>query len=141
MRYLAYAFACIAFSGSAFAQEPAKPAHQQTSPPPNSRFEIMQSPLTTKWTFRLDRYAGRVWQLAKTKDGGNTWEEMTVVDRTRLPTARKPRFRLFTSGLGARHTFLIDADTGKTWVVVSEARKNRDGSEYEVNLWEPFDSQ
>ena len=141
MRYVVYALACIAFSGSAFAQEWATRPHQQTSPPPNSRFEIIQSPLAAKWTFRLDRYSGQVWQLVKTKDDNNTWEEMSVVDRPKLPTTPKPRFQLFTSGLAARHTFLIDADTGKTWLIVTGKRKNSDGTEYEISLWEPFENQ
>ena len=137
MRHIFYVLAYVAFSGGAFAQESATPSHQQTSPPPNSRFEVIQSPLAAKWTFRLDRYSGRVWQLVKTKDDDNKWEEMPVVDRPK-PSAPKPRFQLFTSGLAARHTFLIDADTGKTWLVVTGKRKNTDGSEYEIYLWEPL---
>jgi hypothetical protein len=83
----------------------------------------------------------RVWQLVKTKNDDNTWEEMPVVDRPKLSTTPKPRFQLFTSGLAARYTFLIDADTGKTWTVVTGKRKNSDGSEYEIYLWEPVVNQ
>jgi hypothetical protein len=45
---------------------------------------------------------------------------------------------LFTSGLAARHTFLLDSDTGKTWVVVVSKRKDKEGNELEVNIWQPF---
>ena len=34
--------------------------HQYTSLPSAARFEILQSSLAAKWTFRLDRYYGRV---------------------------------------------------------------------------------
>jgi hypothetical protein len=114
------------------------PPHQNTSPPSAARFEILQSSLAAKWTFRLDRYSGRVWQLVKTNDDDNTWEEMPIVGLAKGQTAAKPRFQLFTSGLAARHTFLIDNDTGKTWLVVTGKRKSKDGTEYEVNIWQPF---
>ena len=37
------------------------PSHQQTSPISGARVEVLQSTLAAKWTFRLDRYAERVW--------------------------------------------------------------------------------
>lgn len=114
------------------------PPHQQTSAPPGARFEVMQSPLAARWTFRLDRYTGRVWQIVKTKDDDNVWEEMLVLDLPKLQSPNRSRFQLFTSGLAARHTFLIDTDSGRTWLVVSGKRKNKDGTEYEYNSWSPF---
>ena len=112
--------------------------HQQTSLSSTARFEILQSSIAAKLTFRLDRYSGRVWQIVKTKDDDITWEEMPVIDLPKSKTASKPHFQLFTSGLAARHTFLIDNETGKTWVVVTSKRTDKDGSEYEINIWQPF---
>ena len=112
--------------------------HQCTTPPPNARFEIIQSELAAKWTFRLDRFAGRVAQLVKTKDDWNAWEQMEVAGRPAVQTPTRARFQLFTLGLAARHTFMIDTDTGKSWALVSVKRKNQDGTEYDVSLWEPF---
>ena len=43
--------------------------HQQTVAPINARFEIVQSELAAKWTFRLDRFTGRIAQLVQTRDG------------------------------------------------------------------------
>ncbi len=119
------------------AQQPSD-VHQQTTPPVNARFEILQSELAAKWTFRLDRFTGHVAQLVKTKDDDSTWEDMQVIG---LPPVNQPgraRFQLFTSGLAARYTFLIDTDTGKSWVVVTAKSKSADGSEYDVNRWVPF---
>ena len=112
--------------------------HQQTTTPPNARFEVMQSQLVARLTFRLDRFTGRVAQLVRTSDDNNAWEEMEVIGLPAMSQAARPRFQLFTSGIAARHTFLIDNDTGKTWVIVNGKRTNSDGSEYEVTLWEPF---
>ena len=114
-------------------------SHQSTAAPPESRFEIVQSTLAAKFTFRLDKWTGRVWQLVQTKSNGNAWEELEVMSRPKLDTPSRARFQIFTSGLAARHTFLIDTVAGKTWVIVTAKRKNDDGTDYEVVLWEPFE--
>ena len=138
MKSIIAVFALVVLCGNAAAQD-AKPAHQFTSPVPGARFEIIQSPLAAKWTFRLDRHTGKVWQLVKTKDDDNSWEEMPVMDLPKIAGQPKPRFQMFSSGLAARHSFLLDAETGKSWVVVAGKRKRSDGTEYEVNRWVPFE--
>ena len=132
------AFAFIAVSTVATGEDFPSPSHQQTSPNVGARFEILQSPLIARLTFRLDRFSGRVWQLVKTKDDDNKWKEMLVYELPKAQAASRPRFQLFASGLAARHTFLIDSDSGKTWVVVTGKRNNKDGSEYEYSAWQPF---
>ena len=44
--------------------------HESTLQPADGRFEIVQSPLAAKWTFRLDRHTGQVDQLVKSYSGG-----------------------------------------------------------------------
>jgi hypothetical protein len=139
MKSAALGVAFIALSGLAFGQDSATPSHERTSLPASARFQILQSPLAAKWTFRLDKYSGRVWQLVKTRQDDNTWEEMPVINLPKVSSPPKPRFQLFTSGLAARHTFLLDSDTGKTWMVVSGKRKRSDGTQYDVNAWQPFE--
>jgi hypothetical protein len=89
--------------------------HQHTTPPAGARFEIVQSELAAKWTFRLDRFTGHVAQLVKTDDDDNTWAEMTVLNLPPVKAPLHPRFQLFVSGLAAKFTFLIDTETGTTW--------------------------
>ena len=122
----------------ALAQDYPSPPPQQTSPIPGARFEIVQSPIAAKWTFRLDRYSGRVWQLVRTKQDENAWEEMPVLNLAKGQPSARPRFQLFTSGLAAKHTFLFDSESGKTWLVVVGKAKRPDGTEYEYNAWQPF---
>lgn len=116
-------------------------SHQFTTSSPVARFEVLQSTLAARWTFRLDRFTGRVWQLVKTKDDDNMWEEMKVFERPQVQPASRPRFQLFASGLAARHTFLLDGDTGKTWLVVTGKQKDKDGAEIEYQAWQPFAEQ
>jgi hypothetical protein len=101
---------------------------------PNGRFEIVQSHLAAKWTFRLDRICGSVSQLVGTRNNGTAWEMMLI---EKLPTCTndgKTHYQLFSSSLAARHTFLMNTDTGISWVLTT--RTYRDGSEV---VWARFD--
>lgn len=138
MKKLVLALALCAAGLAVADQDFPPPSHQQTSTNPGARFEILQSPLAARWTFRLDRFTGRVWQMVKTNGDDSTWELMPAFEFPKLASASRPRFQLFTSGLAARHTFLLDSDSGKTWMVATGKRKNRDGVEYEYNAWQPF---
>jgi hypothetical protein len=113
--------------------------HQQTSTPPNARYEIAQSEFAAGVTFRLDRFTGHVSRLGFTKEGNNAWEVTRVIELPVINSPSRPRFQIFTSGIIMRHTLLIDTDTGKTWMVESAKRKNADGTEYGEVVWEPFD--
>ena len=124
-------------STAALAQQPSNP-HHQTTAPPGARFEILQSQLAARLTFRLDRFTGHVAQLVRTKEDDHAWEGMQVVGLPSIPNPARARFQLFTSGLAVRHRFLIDTDTGKSWVVVTAKRTAADGTEYEVSRWVPF---
>jgi hypothetical protein len=141
MRIVIVAAVVAALSARPTAQQPSD-THQFTTAPPSARFEIVQSQLSARWTFRLDRHTGRVAQLVRTQDDDSAWEEMEVIGG--LPpvtTSGRPRFQIFTSGLAAKHTFLIDTDTGRTWMVASGKRRRSDGTEYEYNAWQLFSGQ
>jgi hypothetical protein len=112
--------------------------HQATSPPVGARFEIIQSELAAKWTFRLDRFTGQVFQFVKTKEGDPAWEETLVIGRSVGSQATRAKYQIFTSGIAARFTFLIDTETGKTWELVTSKEKLPDGTEQENNAWQPF---
>ena len=138
MKHLVLTVSLLLVFGLALrAQEPSD-IHQQTVAPSNARYEIVQSELAAKWTFRLDRFTGHVAQLTHNKDNENVWEEMRIINIPYIATPTRARFQIFTSGLAARHTFLIDTDTGKTWVIVTNKGKNEDGTDYEVSLWQQF---
>ncbi|MGH9759009.1 MAG: hypothetical protein ACRD4M_14825 [Candidatus Acidiferrales bacterium] len=139
MRTLLFlALAVTFFTTPNFAQDEPSDVHQTTTTPSGARFEIIQSELAAKWTFRLDRFAGRVFQLVKTKDGDYSWDEMKVVDRGTVSQPTRARYQLFASGIAAKFTFLIDTDTGKTWLLTTSKETLPDGTEQENNSWEPF---
>jgi hypothetical protein len=114
--------------------------HQHSTTPINARYEVVQSELAAKWTFRLDRFTGRVSQLVKTAGGDTTWSAMDVLALPDIDKASRPRFQIFASGIAAQHTFLIDTDSGKTWLLVTNTETAPDGTTSETNLWQPFSS-
>lgn len=111
--------------------------HQSTAADPDSRYEIVQSQLAARWTFRLDRYTGEVMQLLLNKEKENIWEKVLVQDLPKIKNPSKPRFQIFTSGLAARHTFLLDTVTGKTWTLIFDSVPTKDG-EFEAIVFKPF---
>jgi hypothetical protein len=123
----------------AFAQSDVNNTHQMTAVPSDARFEIIQSQLAAKWTFRLDRYTGNVYQLVRTQSDGLAWEQMPVQGLPKIGNPTKPRFILFTSGIAARHTFLMDSNTGKTWVLTSVEVPIAEGKTSTINVWKPFE--
>lgn len=125
--------------GAKYSAAQAEPSavHQFTTTPSDARYEIVQSPLAAKWTFRLDRVTGQVSLLVRTKSDDMAWGEMRVY---RLPksSGTSPRYTIFTSGLAARHTFLLDTSTGSTWLLTTTKTKQDDGTTIDVYSWEPF---
>jgi len=113
---------------------------QNTTTPPGARFEIVQSSRSVMLIFRLDRFSGQVWQFTQATDDSFVWSEMEVIERPTVSSPTRARFQLFTSGLMLRNTFLLDGDTGKSWLVVSKSRKDKEGNEYEIHLWQPLAS-
>ena len=61
---------------SAFAQNKEPNIHSSTTLGSQSRFEIVQSTLAAKWTFRVDKSCGYVTQMVVTKDDGLAWQPM-----------------------------------------------------------------
>lgn len=123
VRLIAIAVATFSFIGStAVAQSYS--ANTSSQFPMNDRYEVVQSEIAAKWTFRLDRFCGNVMQLASTPDGTDTWENMIVESLPKCQGDFKPHYQLFTSGIAAKHTFLINTASGVTWQLVTDKADN-----------------
>ena len=126
-----FALLCINFAANG--QE--SPIHNQTTPPPNARFEIVQAQTAAKWTFRLDRFTGQVSQLVRTQSGSNAWQRTRIVNAPEITGIAHPHFQIFLSGLRATHSFLIDTDSGRAWTLTTLT--DNTGKEVET-VWDPF---
>jgi hypothetical protein len=120
---------------SAGAQEMPIPPHSSSTISPSARYEIVQSHLAAKWTFRLDRVCGFVSQLVQTRAGGTAWEAMPIEKLPECVDDSARHYQLFSSSLAARHTFLMNTDTGASWVLVTHTNKDKS----ESAVWQRFD--
>jgi hypothetical protein len=82
----------------------------------NARFEVIKSPTVASWTFRLDRFTGDVWILSFSNDGDLRWTGMKIQEFKPNQTL-KPTFQIFLADKDVRQTFLMNTDTGQTWVL------------------------
>ena len=92
---------------------------QKTSAP-DGRFEIVQSQILRSNTFRLDKYTGDVYQFIM-KDTWYTWEKITRQGASKDTTpATQINYQLFLGGMQARDAFLMNVNTGETWLLVKD---------------------
>jgi hypothetical protein len=114
--------AALLTAHSALAQS-ATGQHQATTPPIEARFEILQSSIVAKMTLRLDRYTGQVDQLVVQPDSSVAWQQVPRKTHPRDQDTRvagRANYQVFTSGIAARYTFLINTTTGATWELVED---------------------
>lgn len=107
----------------AFAQD-ATPPSATTTVPNYARYEIVQSPLLARLTIRLDRFTGRTWEFVTTKSGGFAWQAIPRVGASgQTFTPGKVNYQLFTSGLMAKVTILMNVNTGKSWYIAQDPKE------------------
>ncbi len=114
-------------SASAIAQERATVSTSQTG----GRYEIIQSPIARKYTLKLDKYSGNVWQYVNGLDGKPTWQSIPRamnVFGTLVPYSitdedlpNEVRYQIFMSGTMLRDLFLLNIETGQTWVLTNSS--------------------
>ncbi|GBE29028.1 hypothetical protein BMS3Bbin04_00035 [bacterium BMS3Bbin04] len=85
-----------------------------------SRYEIIQSPLLRKLTFKLDKRNGFVYQLTLKNDGSTGWATMNVIARDKTLIAGDQSFQIYCSGTMARDTFMLNIHDGTTWNLVED---------------------
>ena len=102
----------------------ATPDHQKTSAPLDARYEFVQSQISVRGTYKLDKYSGAVYQIVTTKDGDIGWQE---IYKKNHPLDKRTdgmvNYQIFTSGISFRFTFLINVNTGATWQLLETSQK------------------
>jgi len=86
------------------------------------RYEIVQSEIIRSQTFKIDKYTGTVYQFVKTKDDLSTWQlvpKNVATFDTVIPD--KINYQLFLGGIVVRDCFLLNINTGATWVLVKDS--------------------
>ena len=93
----------------------------------NGRYEIVQSEIARKLTFKLDKYTGKVYQYVKTSSDSNpySWQPVYWIgcsDEKEIPT--KINYQLFLGGTAVSDCFLLNINTGKTWLLYEDSDGN-----------------
>ena len=101
-------------TGVTFAQETY--SHQTSSVPSDSRYEIVQSERGARYTFKIDKFTGEVYELVKKDDDKLGWQSVILIDLSKSEDQKdnKVNYQVFISGLGARYIFLININNGQT---------------------------
>jgi hypothetical protein len=151
MRYVLAALFCGAIlflsNGNAAAQDFGASAmqvsaSQNTSAPPDARFEVIQTNSNIRTALKLDKYTGTVYELVRNKDLVRAKDEEFAWGVTkRLPhpldkndSTSLVNYQIVTSSVGVRYTFLVNINTGATWKLTADPDK-------EQSYWYPIKSQ
>lgn len=87
-RFLLFATCMLAVGSSPLWAQGENATSLSSTVPDSARFEVVQSPLLAKLTFRLDRFTGDTWQFVSTKDKSYAWERIkriAVQNDTKVP--------------------------------------------------------
>lgn len=82
------------------------------------RYEIIIPDNMIRYTFRLDKFTGDIWQLVKKSDDSSTWQkvyrEPSYLDST---DEDKINYQLIVPANAARFIMLININNGTTWQI------------------------
>lgn len=82
------------------------------------RYEIIIPDNMIRYTFRLDKFTGDIWQLVKNSDDSSTWQkvyrEPSYFDST---DEDKINYQLIVPANAARFIMLININNGTTWQI------------------------
>ena len=134
-RLIVLAGVAVSFSltaPDASAQDLNSAIHYASRSPADARFELLQSALVARLTLLVDKYSGDVFELVKTKNDEFSWEKIfRIKSETDAVDGTHVNFQVFTSGLAAKYTYLLNIHTGQTWVLTNDKDK-------EILFWDPI---
>jgi hypothetical protein len=87
------------------------------------RYEIVQSEISRRLTFKVDKYKGSVYQLVRTINEKSQWQEI-LKEPAMLDTVipGQINYQLFFGGIAASDSFLLNINTGTTWKLVEGSK-------------------
>lgn len=87
------------------------------------RYEIIQSEIKRINTFKLDKYTGKVYVFVTTKSDWYAWQEVNK-SNVELDTTIPERinYQIFMGGILAKDCFLLNINTGATWLLVEDKK-------------------
>jgi len=135
MKKVIIGFFLIASITNIFAQSKDTRIHSSTTLGQLSRNEIIQSSITSDWTYKVDKVCGSISQLITKSNETFIWESTEVLGLPKCTNDGKIRYQVFLSGITGRNFFLVNTETGKTWKMTN----NKDGQGKWITSWIAFE--
>jgi len=87
----------------------------------DGHWEFFMSDVAIKYTFKVDKFTGNVYQFVQREDKSYTWQ-LIERETSNIDTQKQDsiNYQLFSSGLGIRFTFLLNTNSGLTWKLVKD---------------------
>ena len=109
--------AFVSLSLSSFADVNARAVRSSVE---GGRYEIVQSEITRKHTFLIDKKSGWTAQLQVDSEGNKTWVGMRCLEAYDPGDSERNEnhdinYQIFMSGTAAEDCFLLNIHTGKIW--------------------------
>jgi len=125
--YLIILFICLlAVACNTSQKEQAKDEsdkNQETSFKTTSpRYQIVQSSLAARGTYKIDTYEGKVYQLVLDGNNNETWQLLKRIGNNSNDNQinGQQNYQIFLSTLAMKFTYLINVNTGATWQLVQD---------------------
>ena len=86
------------------------------------RYQIVQSSIAARGTYKVDTYEGNVYQLVVDNKNNETWELLRRIGNSNIDNQinGQRNYEIFLSTLAMRFTYLINLNTGATWQLVQD---------------------
>jgi len=86
------------------------------------RYQIVQSSIAARGTYKVDTYEGDVYQLVVDKNNNETWQFLRQLGNSNNNNIVKGQrnYELFLSSIAMRFTYLINLNSGATWQLVQD---------------------
>jgi hypothetical protein len=107
---------------------------QEVSLKSNSpRYQIVQSSIAARGTYKIDSYYGDVYQLVVDNNNNESWELLRRIGNSNIDIKMtgQRNYEIFLSSIAMRFTYLINLNTGATWQLVQD-------SDTEENYFSPI---
>lgn len=88
------------------------------------RFQFLQSTLTARDTFLIDRFTGTVFRTVVDSSGQTELEVIPIQGGKARRKYQHPAYRLFLSTITARDSYLVDEEAGVVWQIVEGKLEN-----------------
>lgn len=90
------------------------------------RFQIIQSTIAARGTYKLDSYSGDVFQMVVDKNNNETWQLLRKYghENSDKNVMGHRNYELFISTIAMKFTYLLNVNTGSTWQLVQDSNSD-----------------